>query len=554
MKSVTPPILLVLLAALLLTTPACTPRTTPTPSTDDMTRGGELRWSIDGIQDLSNLDPALSDEQQSITVMRLIFGGLVRLDEELTIQPDGAEYWDVSEDGKTYTFTLRPDLAFGDGTPVTAHDFVYSINRSLSPHTGGFSAPDLLKHIVGATDVIDGNAETASGLRALDDHTLEIQLDAPLAYFLSLLSAPHALVVPRHLIEEHGDTWTDHAVGTGPFRVKEWQHNSHITLEANPHHWHGEPGIDTIFMPFYADSENAFQDYQQGKIDIMGNPQTGIPAARIAEVEGQPDYRTTPALAVRYIGFNNEKPPFDNINVRQAFALAADKQNIAESVLNNTVEPTSRILPRGLMGSKLPIRGQTFDPQGARAALKLAGYLTGNDLPPITLTYGEEGDNALVAESLKQTWYDILGVDITLEPLDLKTFSQRLDETYYEPDNGLFMYLSIWGADYPDPQNFLSQQLRTDLPNNNGHWSNPRFDELVDQADRMGEYEQQDQRLKLYNQAEQIALDEVGWLPLYNPRVNILMRPTLQGLVFTPVDIIAPDWTEVRIISDTESP
>jgi oligopeptide transport system substrate-binding protein len=551
MKSGISYIVLTLVVFLVLTTAACTQTTTP-PDTSDTPRGGQLRWSIDGIQDLSNLDPALADEQQSITVMRLVFSGLVRLDEELAIQPDAAEYWDVSDDGKTYTFTIRPDLKFGDGTPVTAHDFVYSINRSLMPHTGGFSAPDLLKHIVGASAVIEGQSDTASGLQALDDHTLEIQLDEPLAYFLSLLGSPTTMVVPRHRIEEQGDTWTDQAVGTGPFRVKEWNHNEYILLEANPHYWRGMPGIDTIMMPFYPDSEEAFQDYQQGELDIMGNPQTGIPAARIAEVENQPDYRTTPALAVRYIGFNNEKPPFDNINVRQAFALSVDRQDIAQRVLNGTVEPTTRILPRGLMGSKLPIRGQTFDPQGARAALKLAGYLTGNDLPPLTLAYGEEGDNALVAESLKQTWYDILGVDITLEPLDLKMFSQRLDETYYEPDQGLFMYLSIWGADYPDPQNFLSQQLRTDLPNNNGHWSNAQFDELVDQADRMGAYEQQSQRLKLYNQAEQIALDEVGWLPLYNPQVNILLRPTVHGLVYTPLDIIAPDWTRVRIVSLSE--
>jgi oligopeptide transport system substrate-binding protein len=122
-----------------------------------------------------------------------------------------------------------------------------------------------------------------------------------------------------------------------------------------------------------------------------------------------------------------------------------------------------------------------------------------------------------------------------------------MDETFLKPAVGMQMYLSIWGADYPDPQNFLSQQLRTGSPNNNGNWSNPQFDELVDQADRMGAQELLEERFNLYVQAEQIALDEVGWLPLYNPRNSVLIRPSLHGLFFTPQDILASDWTKVRV-------
>jgi peptide/nickel transport system substrate-binding protein/oligopeptide transport system substrate-binding protein len=517
------------------------------PEPEDIPRGGEIRWSIEGVSDLANLDPSRADEQQSIIVMELIFGGLVRLDENLRVQPDGAEDWDVSSDGKTYTFYIRNNLKFGDGTPVTAHDFVYSINRSLHPETGSYAAPVLFKHIVGATEVMEGDAETISGVQALDDHTLQIELDAPIAYFLSLLSSPSMLVVPQSLIEQEGATWTSKAVGTGPFRVQEWRRGEEIVLEANEHYWRGMPGVDTIRMPFFQDSEQAYQLYQEGELDITGNRQTGIPASRVAEVKDTPDFRTSPALAVRYLGFNNKRPPFDNVYVRQAFAMSVDKLHLAQDVLSGSVEPTSRILPDGLAGSHLSVQGQTFDPQGARAALKLAGYLSGQDLPPVTLTYGEEGDNALVAQTLQRFWRETLGIDVTLEGLHLQDFSDRLDETYYEPENGLLMYFSIWGADYPDPHNFLSQQLRSSIPNNNGHWANEQFDQLVDQADRMGEYEEADRRFQLYNEAEQIALDEVGWIPLYNPTINVLMRPAIQGLVFTPQGIIAPDWSKVRV-------
>ncbi len=519
----------------------------PQEKSADIPRGGELVWSIVGVQELDSLDPAHAAEQQSIIVMNLVYGGLLRLDADLRVQPDGAERWDVSEDGTVYTFHLRDDLTFADGTPVTAADFVYSINRALIPSTGAYSAPSHMKHIVGAEAVIEGDATEASGVRALDDHTLQIELDEPLAYFLSWLTSPNTFVVPRQLLEEQGESWTDTAYGTGPFRVKEWRHGEEIVLEANPHYWMGMPGVDTIRMPIIPDSEAAYQMYRNGNLDIIGNRQAGIPSARVDEVHALPDFRSSPGLAVRYIGFNNQMAPFDNRYVRQAFALSVDRLELAQVVLSGTVEPTGRILPQGLARSNYAIKGQSFDPEGARAALRRAGYLSAQGLPPITLTYAQEGDNDLVAQNLQNFWRNTLGIEVELESRELSAFSRAMDTTFLTPDEGLMMYLSIWGADYPDPQNFLSQQLRTGSPNNNGNWSNPVFDEKVDKADRMGQQELADERLKLYSEAEQIALDEVGWMPLYNPRINILIHPKVVGLFFTPQGIIAPNWTQIRL-------
>ncbi len=138
-------------------------------------------------------------------------------------------------------------------------------------------------------------------------------------------------------------------------------------------------------------------------------------------------------------------------------------------------------------------------------------------------------------------------MNVQLQPLELATFSKNLDTTTLTPDQGLQFYLSIWGADYPDPQNFISQQLQSDSPNNNGHFSNTQFDELTKQADTLGGQSQIGERMKLYNQAEQIAVDGVGWLPLYNPSTNGLIRPSVQGLVLTGQGLVAPDWTKVSI-------
>ncbi|MCG8347821.1 MAG: peptide ABC transporter substrate-binding protein [Chloroflexales bacterium] len=535
------------LVGLLLVLASCLLASTTNPPEPS----GTLRWSLEGVADLTSLDPALPADLQSNTVINLVFGGLVRIDQNLRVRPDGAEKWRISADGKTYTFTIRADLKFGDGTAVTAEDFLYSINRALAPETASYGAPELLKHITGATDVINGVKPTASGVRALDDRTLEIQLNEPLAYFLSELTYPHTFVVSRTLIEKHGDKWMEHAYGTGPFRVVEWRHNQYIKLQANPFYWRGNLGIAAIEIPFLPSITESYELYSQGELDIIGNIQTGLSSVQVNKMRGSPDLRTVNALSVRYVGFNNRMAPFDNADVRRAFALAVDKDALTQQILAGRVKPTDRILPAGMPGSSLPINGETFDPIAARAALGFAGYPSGQALSEITLTYSKDGENAAVAHFLQQSWYDTLRVNVVLEGLPLVEFIRRLDQTYREPATGLDMYLSIWGADYPDPQNFLSQQLRTNSPFNNGHWSSPEFDELVRQADQMVEQTQYRERLSLYNQAEQIAVSEVGWLPLYNPQSSILIRPTVQGLVLTPQGIIAPNWTQVRIEEHT---
>jgi peptide/nickel transport system substrate-binding protein/oligopeptide transport system substrate-binding protein len=224
--------------------------------------------------------------------------------------------------------------------------------------------------------------------------------------------------------------------------------------------------------------------------------------------------------------------------------MAIDKSTLAEKILNGSVGPTSRMLPPGFPGSQLPVEGLPFDSEQAQAELEEAGFDAANPLPQVTLTYGAEGDNERVATFLQQQWKDNLGVDVVLEPLELATFSKNLDTTFLTPEEGLQFYLSIWGADYPDPQNFVSQQLRSDSPNNNGHWENAEFDDLAKQADTFtGPAEE---RFKLYQQAEQIAVDEVGWLPLFVPRFTVLIKPYVSGVVPTGQGLIVPDWSAVR--------
>ena len=313
---------------------------------------------------------------------------------------------------------------------------------------------------------------------------------------------------------------------------------------ANDSYWQGTPGIPNIMMPFTKDSETAFQLYQTGELDLEGSGQNPVPAAHIADVQNLPDFKSAAQLTTRYIGFNTQKPPFDKVEVRRAFAQAVDKATLANQVLAGSVVPADRILPTGLLGTQLPIKPLAFDAAAAKAALAAAGFASDQE---ITLAYGQEGDNETVVQALQSLWEQNLGVKIKLQSYELATFSKNLDTTYYTPTQGLQFYYSVWGADYPDPQNFLSLLLHTGNPNNNGHFSDPQFDQLVDEADKLGDRSQIERRIQLYNQAEQIAIDQVAWIPLFYPKLNILIRPRVEGMVVTPQGLIIPDWSKLKL-------
>lgn len=512
---------------------------------------GTIRWSLEGVSDISRLDPARLGGNQANIPVYLIFGGLVRINDRLEVVGEGAERWTVSDDGLVYTFTLRPNLRYGNGDPATAQHFADSFARAIAPATGTGFALTFLDHVVGAAEVAAGAAERISGIRAVDERTLEITLDSPRGYFLSQLTYGLLYLAPPGIGD--GEAWLNAAYGTGPFRVKSREPGRGLVLEGNPHYWAGLPGVQEVAFSYYPTTDAALTAYLAGELDVMGSVQAGVPAERLGEVRGQPGFRTINSTATRYVGLNNALPPFNNVFVRQAFAQAVDKEALVRGVLGGTAAPAGRILPQGFPGTGLAVEPLGFDPVGARAALGLAGYVSGADLPPVTLTYDQgDVDVVRVAEAVQRGWSETLGIEVRLEPVPLETFIARLDAMIADPtdpDTAMQIYISVWGADYPDPQNFISLQLHSDSPYNNGHWENREFDRLVDEADGLSGAGEQAERLRLYRDAEQIAVSEVGWLPLYNPQVTLVIRPTVQGLTatVTPQGILAADWTRVRV-------
>ena len=526
--------------------PTKAPTAAPTAApTTPAAAGGTLRWSLEGINELPALDPPLAGASQSVGVISLVFEGLVRLDSNLNIAPAGAESWEVKDGGKTFIFHIRKDLKFANGDPVTAEDFSYSLNRAFGADFANGNAGYYLSNIVGSTDVTAGKAKTISGVKVIDPQTLEIDLTNPSVYFLYQLSFPASFVVSKKAVDANPKTWTDTAYGTGPFMVKEWKHNQSITLVPNPNYWLGKVQLTSIEMPFITDPATALKLYQTGELDIMGT--YNFPTDQISAVASLPEFKQVNQFFVTYIGFNNAKAPFKDVRVRQAFAKAIDKDTLINKVLEGAVVRADTIIPPGMPGfNQSAAKIQDLNVADAKKLLADAGFADGKNFPKVALSINNQDPNyAKIAAAMQQMWKENLGVTVDINTEELAKFNDDLTATANKPDDAAAMsfYISVWGADYPDPQNFVSQQLRTGVGNNNGHYSNAEFDKLVDQADVETD---QAKRLSLYQQAETIALTEVGWLPLYYGKANLLMRATVKGLVVTPQGLFPKDdWTKV---------
>ena len=256
--------------------------------------------------------------------------------------------------------------------------------------------------------------------------------------------------------------------------------------------------------------------------------------SHVAKLKADPNTKLveTTLNSLIYLGFNVKKAPFDDVKVRQAFAKAVDKPTLIDKVLEGAVVQADTIIPPGMPGfNQSAAKIQDLNVADAKKLLADAGFADGKNFPKVALSINNQDPNyAKIAAAMQQMWKENLGVTVDINTKELAKFNDDLTATANKPDDAAAMsfYISVWGADYPDPQNFVSQQLRTGVGNNNGHYSNAEFDKLVDQADVETD---QAKRLQLYDQAETIALTEVGWLPLSYGKLNLLIRSSWVGLL-----------------------
>jgi len=471
------------------------------------------------------LDWSLATDSISIRIIDNLMEGLTQFDPELIPRPAVAKGWKVSEDGKTYTFTLRDDVLWSDGKRVTAYDFEYSWKRLLNPATGAEYAY-FLYDVENAYEYNSGRLEdpSAVGVKAIDDLTLQVRLRRPVVYFPSITTFTVTFPLRRDIIERYGDHWTEpsHIVTNGPFLLKEWRHEYSLTLIANKNYYGGRPRLDEVRFYVIGEGTTALTLYETGGLDLVSLPPLAIPTYRNSK-----EYIHHPFLRGYYYGFNVEKPPFNDRRVRQAFSMAIDRRAFPEILKGGELAATSWI-PEGMFGYN-PSIGLSFNPERARALLKESGYPDGKGFPEVTAVFSTNPENLLIAQNLQAQWKKNLGIEVKLDNLEWKVFLKRLQTDTPE------IFRLGWGADYPDPDNFMNL-FTSNSGNNRTHWKNREYDRLVEAAAM--EYDPH-RRKRLYDRAQKILTEEdVPIMPLFQNAQNLLVKPYVKGFRPNAMDII----------------
>ncbi len=486
--------------------------------------GRERTLLIGNGTDIESLDPHLVTGQPEHHVITTVFEGLVAPDAE---DPDAdapgvALSWE-SEDFQTWTFHLRPDAVWSDGTPITSADFLYAFQRILSPELGSHYA-EMLHFMKGAEAFHRGETKDFStvGARAPDPHTLIITLEGPAPYFPGILKHYTWFPVPRHVIEQHGGmTARDSAwarpgriVGNGPFVLKEWRINHLITVEKNPRYWDtASTRLEAIhFFPIDnpESEERVFLDRQLHVTNAV--PLAKLPGYRRHR---PPYFQQSPELACEFYRFNTTRPPFDNPQVRRAFALAIDRAALVDQVIRSGHRPATGLTPPGAHPDYPPLDVVRFDPETARSLLAEAGFPGGKGIRKLEILTNSSGTARTAAEFFQESWRRHLGIDITILQQEWQVYIKSQQTLNYDISR------AGWVGDYTDPNTFLSIWRGGDGNNNTG-WSSTRYDELMFAATREPDVPK---RMATLYQAETLLLEEMPIMPVFWRMNSILIRP-----------------------------
>ena len=483
-----------------------------------------MLWS-----DPPTLDPHLTSDTTSAGIIVEIFGGLVAFDTDLNLVPDLAESWEISSDAQTYTFKIRDEAVFHDGKNVTAADFKWSFERAAHPDTASPVAETYLSDIVGVKEVLEGVTTDISGVTVIDEKTLQIEIDAPKAYFLAKLTYPTAYVLDKDNVEIENSEWTDNPNGTGPFRLLEYKIGERLILEKHSKYHLGPAMLDRIQMNLAGGSSMAM--YENDEIHI-----TGVGMLDLERIKDPADplnsqlVTASPSFSISYIGFNVTQPPFDDILFRQALNHAIDKELIAKEVLADLVVPAYGILPPGFPGYNDSLEGLRFDPVLAKKLLSESNYFDIENRPRIVVTIpGTGGTPNLDLEVIINMWFENLGVEVEIQQVEWATYLQDLDKRKFQAYAGLG-----WQADYPDPEDFLDILFYSDSDNNHGAYSNSEVDGLLEKA-RVGDVQD---RLNIYENVEEMIVNDAPWVPLwFGSDRYLLIKPYVKGYTIPPMTV-----------------
>ncbi|WP_433675503.1 peptide ABC transporter substrate-binding protein [Microbacterium gorillae] len=526
---------LVAVAALLLS--GCSAGDTGGGGDDTAAADQKIVFAVN--EEADSLDPGVTSNSFASPVIMNTFEPLVTYDAKNELVGGLAESWDVSADGLEYTFHLRPDLKWSDGSPLTSEDFRYSWFRVLDQDLAGQYANLLTDYIVGAAEFYAGTGdESAVGISAPDADTFVVKLKTPTPFFLPMLNMYPFNAVKKDVVEGNADTWAKKAdtyVSNGAFMVSDMTFGKSITLVKNPNYWNADKvSLEEITLRVIPDQATALTAFESGQVDgISAVPTDDLPRLKT----DSEDLYTVPQFGTSYFIMNLTKAPFDNPKVRQALSLAIDRQALIDKVLQSTDKPATGIVAPGyvLDGKDFtedrPDWGikPTGDIEAAQKLLAEAGYPNGEGLPPIELSYYTDDTVKKVTEALQQMWKKNLGIDMTITTQEWKVYYDGIKAGNFD------IAAMGWGGDYLHPMTFLAGWA-TGSELNNAKYSNPEFDALLTQINSETDAAK---GAELMHQAEDILVgQDSALINTYYRARNVMFAPTVEGWTLTPLSTL----------------
>jgi len=482
--------------------------------------------------DPRSLDPALSTDVPTGRAVGYVFDGLTRFSPTAQVEPGLAERWEITPDGRTYTFHLRRNVNFHDYSTFGARDVAASWERALDPATKS-SASEFLYPIKGARDFHTQKAKAIAGLSVRDDSTIVITLEEPLAAFVKLLAMPVASILPAHIAGNFGER----PVGTGPWRLIDWRHDDFLLFARNDHYFLGAPKAESLQARIIAEPSTSVAEFESGNVDVLQ-----IPAGQTREWEEdesrRPMLSSTPALELVYVGINTTRGPLTDVRVRQAINYAVDINTIIERLIAGRGTRAAGVIPPALAGYDSARRAYPFDPAKAKQLLAAAGYPNGID---VELWTSMTPIYVRMAETI-QAYLNAVG--IRTKVVQRESAASRAAARKGETD----MILKDWYADYPDAENFLYPLLYSANKGSGGNvsfYANTRFDSTVLAARR----ELNDtKRAALLRTADSIAFEDAPMMFLYFYNELYAVQPWVKNFR-PPVIFNGQRWLDVTLSS-----
>lgn len=482
------------------------------------------------------LDPGITNNSFASIFLCNVFEGLITYDNENNQIPGNAETWDISDDGLVYTFHLRDGLKWSDGSDLTAEDYVYSWRRVLDPKTGARYVDMLTAYIKNAEEYYAGEADADElGIKAIDDKTIEITLIAPTSYFADVITMWVYDPVKKDIIEAHPERWAQDAdtyICNGPFKIIEMNFGESIVLAKNENYWNAENvKLEEINFRYILEQSTALSAFESG--EILGTRE--VPPADVPALKAESDsLQIVPSFGTTYYLINNKVKVLDDVKVRKALNLALDRESIITNVLQSTDDAASSLVSPGYM-----VDGKDYtdgrpnhditsnaNVEEAKALLAEAGYPNGEGFPVFDLSYYTNPIVKKTAEAMQQMWKQNLNIDMNIITEEWAVYYDNVQAGKYD------IAAMGWGGDYLHPMSFMPLFV-TDDSNNNAFYSNPKYDELVKQAQLETDVVKAAATMR---EAEEILMADYPFIPLFHRSITFLMRPNVKGWGMTPLN------------------